>query len=675
MKFDSAPRSRRRLGARVTQIVLVRVIAAAVLLREWRKRPPRPADLVVTVRSGWRTLVKAGPRAVWRDFNAATHELAREGYRLPFALWKPGLLARWEYGSWIRQFDSLSDDDEQAMRAGAARLMYRPRLSVVMPVYNTDERWLRAAIQSVRDQLYDNWELCIADDASPKPRVREVLRELESQDPRIKVHYRSVNGHISAASNSALALASGEFIVLLDHDDVLPRHALAAVAYELNRHPDADLVYSDEDKMDESGRRFAPYFKSDWNPELFYGQNMISHLGVYRREIVLRIGGFREGFEGSQDYDLALRVIEQTEPRRIRHIPHVLYHWRAIRGSVALAGGEKLYAHEAARRAIQDHLDRMGVPASCERAPIVPEHHRLRYRLPAVRAHVTIVIPTRDGVELLARCIDSITSRSTYAPYDIVILDNGSSLPESLAYFERAQQDARVSILRVDEPFNFSRLNNLAAARARGALLCFLNNDMEVISPNWLEEMVSLADRDDVGAVGAMLYHSDDTVQHGGVILGLGGVAAHAHRGMLRGDVGYFGRAALTQTLSAVTAACLMVRKKAFEGVGGFDEALAVAYNDVDLCLRLRQAGLRNVWTPFAELYHFESASRGADTQGAARARLLSEAELLRTRWSDALDADPYFNPNLSLDRPDFALAYPPRYATRWWETDLEKAH
>jgi GT2 family glycosyltransferase len=633
------------------------------------------ADLVSGVRQASRTLVTSGPGRLVRDFNTATHALAREGYRLPSFLRKPQFLERLGYASWIRQFESLSDDDVRAILAGAAQLPYRPLLSVVMPVYNTDERWLRAAIQSVRDQLYDNWELCIADDCSSKARVHEVLREFAVEDPRVKVHFRSVNGHISAASNSALALASGEFIVLLDHDDVLPRHALAAVVYELNRHPDANIVYSDEDKIDPSGRRFAPYFKSDWNPELFYGQNMISHLGVYRREIVERVGGFREGFEGSQDYDLALRVVEQSTPDRIRHIPHILYHWRAIRGSVALGVGEKLYAHDAARRALQDHVNRLGVPAHCEPAPGLPSHHRIRYDLPEIRPHVTIVIPTRDRVDLLARCIDSITSRSTYSPYDIVIVDNGSTLPESRSYFEQVTRDARISTLRVDEPFNFSRLNNLAAAQARGTLLCFLNNDMEVITPHWLDEMVSLANQEDVGAVGAMLYHPDDTIQHAGVILGMGGVAAHAHRDIPRGQAGYFGRAALTQALSAVSAACLMVRKMAFERVGGFDEALAVAYNDVDFCLRLRHAGLRNVWTPFAELYHYESASRGADTKGTARERLLSEAEVLRTRWKDALDADPYFNPNLSLDRPDFSLAYPPRHAAPWWHTDVEKTN
>jgi GT2 family glycosyltransferase len=664
-----------QFSRRLSQIVLVRLVATIVLLRQWRKRPPRFADFVSSARQATRTLVKSGPGQLLADVNAATHALAREGYRLPSFLRTPRFIERLGYASWIRQFDSLTDDDVRAILTGATQLRDRPLLSVVMPVYNTDERWLRAAVQSVRDQLYDNWELCIADDCSTKPGVHHVLRELAAQDPRIKVHFRSVNGHISAASNSALALATGEFIVLLDHDDVLPRHALIAVVYELNRHPDADLVYSDEDKIDQSGRRFAPYFKSDWNPELFYGQNMISHLGVYRRALVEQVGGFREGFEGSQDYDLALRVVEQTTPDRIRHIPHILYHWRAIRGSVALAVGEKLYAHDAARRAIQDHFDRSGVRASCEPAPRLPSHHRVRYPLPEIRPHVTIVIPTRDRVELLTRCVDSITSRSTYSPYDIVIVDNGSTRPESHAYFERAGQDRRISVLRVDEPFNFSRLNNLAVTHAQGTLLCFLNNDMEVISPNWLEEMVGLAVQDDVGAVGAMLYHPDDTIQHAGVILGLGGLAAHAHRNLPRGQAGYFGRATLTQALSAVSAACLMVRKAAFELVGGFDEALAVAYNDVDFCLRLRQAGLRNVWTPFAELYHFESASRGADTSGVARERLLAEAEVMRARWNGALHADPYFNANLSLDRPDFALAYPPRHAAPWWQADRRTAN
>ena len=553
------------------------------------------------------------------------------------------------------------------MRTGTASLRYQPLLSVLMPVYNTDERWLRAAIESVQNQLYTNWELCIADDHSSDPRVGEVLRQIQSREPRLRLDFREVNGHISAASNSALALASGEFIVLLDHDDVLPRHALAVVVHELNRHPDADIIYSDEDRLDEAGRRYDPYFKPDWNPELFYSQNLISHLGVFRTAMVRQVGGFREGFEGSQDYDMALRLVEQTQPARIRHIPRVLYHWRAIKGSAALGVKEKSYATGAARLALEAHFTRTGVRATIEPAPNAPYYHRIRYTLPEPRPHVTIIIPTRDRTDILSRCVQSVVSRSTYAMFDVVIVDNGSSENESHAYFERVRKDPCISVVRLDEPFNFSRINNRAAASARGPLLCFLNNDTEVISTDWLEEMASLAVREDVGAVGAMLYYPNNVMQHAGVVLGLGGIASHPHRGERRGTPGNYGRAALTQTMSAVTAACMVVRKSVFEAVGGFDESLAVAYNDVDLCLRLGARGFRNVWTPFAELYHFESVSRGDDLQGDNRSRFLAESQAMRERWQGLLTADPYYNPNLSLTRADLWFAYPPRQPRAWW--------
>ncbi len=394
-----------------------------------------------------------------------------------------------------------------------------------------------------------------------------------------------------------------------------------------------------------------------------------------------RVGGFREGLEGSQDYDLALRVVEQSEPRKVRHIPHVLYHWRAIRGSVALGTGEKAYAHDAARRAVEDHLARTGVAATCQPADNAVYQRRVRYPLPEPRPHVTIIIPTRDQVEMLSRCIDSVIQRSTYEPYDILIVDNGSTETKTCEYLEQLRllrvesgfsrigppPDARVTILRIDEPFNFSRLNNQAARVARGDVLCFLNNDTEVISPDWLEEMVSLALRDGAGAVGAMLYYPNDTVQHAGVVLGLGGVASHAHRGLPRRSPASFGRAALTQARSAVTAACLVVRKPVFEQAGGFDETLAVAYNDVDLCLRIGARGLRNLWTPFAELYHHESVSRGDDV-AMQRPGFFVESQMMHDRWGALLQADPYFNLNLSLQRPDFDLAYPPRHPKRWWE-------
>jgi len=616
-------------------------------------------------------LLESGPSGLLKAVSAGIHDLAREGARNPINIWLH--LGRVEYRQrWIRRFDRRSRQDVRAISAATSRLAYQPLLSVLMPVYNSDERWLRAAIESVQNQIYSNWELCIADDHSSDPRVSAVLREIAAGDRRLKLHFREVNGHISAASNSALTLATGDFIVLLDHDDVLPRHALAAVVHELNRHPDADIVFSDEDRLDQRGRRYDPYFKPDWNPELFLGQNLISHLGVYRTALVRQVGGFRQGLEGSQDYDMALRVIEQSHPSRIRHIPLVLYHWRAIPGSAALGVEQKSYATDAARRAVQEHLARTGVRATIESPPHAPYHQRVRYPLPEPRPHVTIIIPTRDRLEHLSRAVHSVMSRSTYAPFDIVIVDNGSTEAATLDYFTQVQRNPRVSVLRIEEPFNFSRLNNLAAARARGQLLCFLNNDTEIISADWLEEMVSHAVQEGVGAVGAMLYYPDDTVQHAGVILGLGGIASHSHRGQPRGKPGNNARTALTQTMSAVTAACMVVRKSAFDAVGGFDESLAVAYNDIDLCLKLQARGLRNVWTPFAELYHFESVSRGDDTQGESRPRFLAESQAMRDRWKGLLTADPYYNPNLSLTRADFWLAYPPRRARRWWEPEGE---
>ena len=436
--------------SRTRAIITVRLVAARVLIRHLRRRPPRLADVGRVAGRTLRILRDSGPLGLIRAFNAGTHRLAREGSATPFLIAILNALAVFGYSRWIRRFDRLRARDRAAIREASARLSYRPLISVLMPVYNTDERWLAKAIGSVRKQLYTNWELCIADDASPDPTVGRVLRRFQSQDSRIKVVFRPVNGHISAASNSALELVTGEFIALFDHDDMLPVHALLAVVHELNRHPDADIVYSDEDRLDELGRRYDAFFKPDWNPELFRGQNIISHLGVYRTAAVRRVGGFRVGLEGSQDYDLALRVVEQTEPRNIRHIPHVLYHWRAIPGSAALGTGEKLYAHDAARRAVQEHLDRVGVRATVAPADHASFHQRVRYALPEPRPRVTIIIPTRDRVDLLARCVRSVISRSTYGSYDIVIIDNGSVEAATRAFFEELQADSRLTILRID---------------------------------------------------------------------------------------------------------------------------------------------------------------------------------------------------------------------------------
>jgi O-antigen biosynthesis protein len=653
--------------SRARTAVLVRVIAIRELFSRWRSSPPRPADAARTAGLALRILRDDGPIGLIRAFNAGTHRLAKESSLGPFLSPIHNAIDGFGYRRWAKRYDRLSDEDLREIDEASGRLTYRPLISVLMPVYNTDQRWLKAAIQSVRNQLYPNWELCIADDASTDVKVGRILRELQASDPRIKVVFRDVNGHISAASNSALQLATGAFIALVDHDDVLPTHALLAVVHELNRHPDADIVYSDEDRIDASDRRFDPYFKPDFNVELFRGQNFVSHLGVYRTDLVRRVGGFREGFEGSQDYDLAWRVVERSDTRRIRHIPHVLYHWRAIAGSAARGTREKTYAHTTARRAVEEHLARTGVRGTCEPAIHASYHQRVRYALPQPPPHVTIIIPTRDRVDLLSRCVGSVTGRSTYPDYDIVIVDNGSAEPGTCAYFDQLRADARMSVVRIDEPFNFSRLNNRAAAGAHGEVLCFLNNDTEVISADWLEEMVGLACQAGVGAVGAMLYYPNNRIQHAGVILGIGGVASHAHKMLDRAAGGDHARAALTQAMSAVTAACLVIRKDVFTDAGGFDETLAIAFNDVDLCLRLGARGLKNVWTPFAELYHHESISRGDDTT-ANRPGFQEESRLMYERWGERLQSDPYFNPNLSLERTDFALSYPPRHTRRWWD-------
>ena len=565
-----------------------------------------------------------------------------------------------DYAEWVRRYDTFDEAKRNQISDRISELPYQPLISVIMPVYNPPISFLEAAIRSVQNQLYPHWELCIADDASTNPDVPTLLSRYASEDARIKVIYRKKNGHISAASNSALELATGEFVALLDHDDELPEHALYCIVEAINQHSQASIIYSDEDKINEVGNRFDPYFKCDFNYELFLAQNMISHLGVYRRTLLDEIGGFRAGYEGSQDYDLALRALEKIEPTQIVHVPHVLYHWRAIPGSTARNVNEKNYALEAARQAVQEHLQRSHIEAVVSPAPESPEYNRVQFRLPAVLPLVSIIIPTRDRADLLSPCIDSILKRSSYPNFEIVVIDNGSVEPATRQLFDRLPTD-RVRVVRDDSPFNFSALNNRGARAAKGGMLCLMNNDIEVLTPDWLEEMVSFAHRADIGCVGARLWYPSGLLQHGGVITGVGGVAGHAHLNLLRGDRGYFNRAVLHQSFSAVTAACLLVRRSVFEQVGGLDELLAVAYNDVDFCLRIREAGYRNVWTPYAEMAHHESATRGYETTPAKQARLEQEMNLLRQRWGEQLFNDPAYSPNLNLNKPDFDLAFPPR--------------
>lgn len=606
--------------------------------------------------------------AVSRDREGAPQgrrQLANDGWRKlqghggmhAFATWLHGLYLRCgvkaaTYENWLTLY-------EPAVKFDCSGQL--PLISILLPTYDTAEIWLRRCLNSVLVQSWPHWELCIADDASSKQHVRTVLEEYASRDSRIRITFRTANGHISAASNTALAMARGEYVVLLDHDDELHPDALSVVVDVLQDHPDWQLAYSDEDKIDERGIRFDPYFKPDWNPDLLCGHNCVSHLGIYARSLLNTVGGFREGLEGSQDWDLALRCSERLQPEQIGHIPRVLYHWRAIAGSTAQGVNQKSYAHAAGRRALQEHFSRRGVAAQVREIETLRGAFRIRYSLPDTLPLVSIIVPTRDRLSLLRQCVTSILERSTYPNYEVVIVDNQSVEAETRAYLAGFITHPRVRVRVHNEPFNYSQINNQAVDGCKSELICLLNNDTEIITPDWLEELVSHALRAEVGAVGAMLYYPNDTIQHAGVVTGVHGVAAHPYSGMPRGFPGQMGRTRLTQSMSAVTAACLMIRRDVYKKIGGLDSSLQVAFNDIDLCLRLRRAGYTNIWTPFAELYHHESASRGFDTTPEKRVRFAQEVSFMRNRWGLQLERDPAYNPNLTLSGEPFTLAFPPR--------------
>jgi GT2 family glycosyltransferase len=604
----------------------------------------------------WTSAMRYGWRLPWRVIEI----IANEGWRALLHKLGGFVTAR-SYPIWIKRYDTLTDAKRQNIRDEIARWPVKPFISVLMPVFDTDVRWLRAAVRSLEAQLYPHWELCISDDASTNPEVRDELTRAAQHNPRIRLSFCDRRRGIAGNTNVALALASGEFVALLDADDLLSETALYWVANEIAQHPDSDLIFSDEDKIDERGYRYAPNFKPDWNPALMLSQNSFSHLGVYRRSLVERVGSFRQQFEGAQDHDLALRCSRATEPRRIHHIPRILYHWRATSSSTASDIAAKPHALEAGRRAVQDFLARTAAKAT---AATTRFGIQVDYPVPAPRPLVSILVPTTAKPDLLHPCAGSILERSTYDNFEFLLLVNEThrAIPERAALLDQLAAQPRVRALTYpDRPFNYSWVNNWAAAQARGSLLCLLNDDTEVITPDWLEKLVARVTLDKVAAAGPMMYRRNETIQHAGVILGLGGVAAHAFTHEPRGSPGYFCRAGLEQDLSCVTAGCMLLRRDVFQAVGGFDERFAVAFNDVDLCLRIRAAGWRILWTPAVELYHDESVSVGQVDSPERIRQFAGEIALMRQLWGPALDADPFYNPNLSLLYP-FALASPPRH-------------
>jgi GT2 family glycosyltransferase len=550
------------------------------------------------------------------------------------------------YADWVKKYDSLNDKDRRSIIGKGARLSYKPLISIVVQPSAVAEN-TSSTIQSIRRQLYENWELYVIAD-----RDVDLTAISFDEDSRIKLIYCERDEGLRSATNRVIVNAlGGEFVGFVCAGDRLSEHALYTIARELNVFAGYDLMYTDEDTIDHTGQRSNPHFKPDWNPDLFCSGNYISQFTLYRSSLVKRLGGLRSGCEGGEQYDLALRVSEDVPPFRIRHLPYVLYHRGEPRDQPS---------NESARRAISDHFTRLSIAASVTNG--TPGNCRVQYALPSPPPLTTLIVATRDRVGLLRQIVDGILNETDYSPLELLIIDNQSVEAETLEYLETIKTHPQVSVLTYDQPFNFSAINNFGARVARGSVIGFLNNDLKVISSDWLREMVSHAVRPEVGVVGAKLYYPDDSIQHAGVIVGLGGLAGYVHRRAPRAAEGHALRLQQIQNYSAVTAACVLMRRSVFQEVGGFDEInLPVAYNDVDLCLRIREEGYRILWTPYAELYHLESASRASDWSAEERSRYERECAYLKSRWASQIAHDPFYNPNLTIGAEDFSLAYPPR--------------
>lgn len=556
-----------------------------------------------------------------------------------------------EYETWRAKYEVKP---EELKKQRKHVFEYKPKFSIVIPLYDTKPKYLKELIESIQNQTYTNWELCLADGTGEDTPLKTIVDSYIEKDSRIKYEILSNNKGISENTNAAIRMATGEYIVLADHDDIVPANALFECAKAVNNDRTVDVIYSDEDKIDMDGKKyFEPHFKSDFNIDLLCSMNYICHLFVVKKEIIDKVGMLRCEFDGAQDHDFILRCCEVAE--NIKHIPKILYHWRCHINSTAANPESKLYAFEAGRKAVEEHYKRIGVPATVEHAEF--------YGMFKTKYHweeqplVSIIIPNKDHSEDLKVIMDSIDEKSTYRNYEFVIVENNSTEDETFAYYKEIEKRDNVQVLYYDDIFNYSKINNFGAKRAKGDYFLLLNNDTELISPDGLENMIHICMREDVGIVGAKLCYSDDTIQHAGVILGFGGMAGHAFIESSRYDVGYGNRIACTQDLTAVTAACLMVKREIYEQVGGLTEEFQVAFNDIDFCMKVRALGKLVVYTPYAELYHYESKSRGAEDTPEKVERFNSEVARFIEKWNtELLAGDPYYNPNLTLDRADFSL-------------------
>ena len=560
------------------------------------------------------------------------------------------------YEKWRKKYGTTS---QELVGQRHCTFIWEPKISILVPLYYTPEKYLREMIASVEAQTYRNWELILSDGSGADSPLDPVLDEYEWKDDRIRVLRNRRRLRIAPNTNEAMRAATGEFFLFGDHDDLLAPDALFACVSLLNARQDVELLYSDEDKVDSTGRKyFEPHFKSDYNPELLCSMNYFCHLVMVKRELCQRVGLLDSAFDGAQDYDYVLRCTEQTTEDKIAHVPKILYHWRAHSGSTSESPESKQYAFDAGRRAVQAHYDRLGI-----RARVLEGEYFGLYRTEfEIQGEplISILIPNKDHSEDLLKCIHSIEKKSDYRNYEYIIIENNSTDPETFKTYRRLERDNhKVQVVYYDEPggFNYSAVNNFGAAYAKGEYLLLLNNDTEIINPDCLRQLLGYCQLEEVGAVGARLYYEDNVIQHAGVVLGFGGIAGHAFIGQKRGDNGYFSRIICAQDYSAVTAACMMVKASVFQAVGGMSCDLKVAFNDIDFCMKVRRYGKRIVYNPYAELYHYESRSRGLENTQEKIERFNNEIALFLERWGDQVKAgDPYYNPNLTLDKADFSL-------------------
>lgn len=559
-----------------------------------------------------------------------------------------------DYNVWRKKY---IPNARKLKKQRAEKLDYEPCISIIVPTYKTPKKFLKEMIDSVRNQSYENWELCIGDGSVTEDTVKNVVESYQKKDKRIKMLCLSENLGIAGNTNAALSIATGDYIALLDHDDILAPDALYEVVKWMNEHykDETDVIYTDEDKVSfDLKDYFEPHFKSDYNLDLIRSNNYICHLFVAGKSIVDQVGGFRKEYDGSQDYDFILRCIEQS--KHVEHVPKVLYHWRCHPGSTAANQESKMYCYEAGKRAIEDHLKRMGED-DCQ--VVMTEHLGFYHVIYPIREQkkVSIIIPNKDQKEILERCIESIIQKTDYKNYEIIIVENNSTTNEIFEYYKTIEQRENIRVVIWKDKFNYSAINNFGVRYANGEYLLFLNNDIEVIRENWLSEMLANVQRKEVGIVGAKLLYPDNMVQHAGVIIGMGGIAGHPLSRHPADDCGYFARGIIQQNLNAVTAACMLTKKEVYEKVNGFEEKLAVAFNDIDLCLKVRKAGYLIVYDSEALLYHHESISRGKEDTLEKRNRFEGEVDYMAKKWKDVLEkGDEYYNPNLSLLSGNFEL-------------------